>query len=209
MALIVAAYLLGSIPFGLIIARAHGKDLRSIGSGNIGTTNVARALGKKWAYVCFSFDALKGFLPMQVAMLLVQKPPTVGEFWLWLCVGCAAVLGHVFPVYIKFKGGKGIATSLGVMLGLFPYYTICGVTSFVVWYVCLRIWKYVSLGSIAGAVAFPVTLITAITVKNNWQFVNLWPLVIVSLGLSTLVILRHVENIKRLLEGSENKVKQK
>ena len=209
MALIVAAYLLGSIPFGLIIARAHGKDLRSIGSGNIGTTNVARALGKKWAYVCFSFDALKGFLPMQVAMLLVQKPPTVGEFWLWLCVGCAAVLGHVFPVYIKFKGGKGIATSLGVMLGLFPYYTICGVTSFVVWYVCLRIWKYVSLGSIAGAVAFPVTLITAITVKNNWQFVNLWPLVIVSLGLSTLVILRHVENIKRLLEGSENKVNQK
>jgi glycerol-3-phosphate acyltransferase PlsY len=209
MALIVAAYLLGSVPFGLVIAKAHGKDLRSIGSGNIGATNVGRALGKKWAYACFGLDALKGFLPMQIAILLVHKPPTVGEFWLWLCVGCAAVLGHVFPVYIKFKGGKGIATSLGVMLGLFPYYTICGVTSFVVWYICLKIWKYVSLGSLAGAIAFPVTLITAITVKSNWQFVNLWPLVIVSIAMSILVILRHVENIKRLIEGSENRVMPK
>jgi len=204
--LIVVAYLLGSIPFGLIIAKAHGKDLRSIGSGNIGSTNVGRALGKKWAYICFGFDVLKGFLPMQIAILLLQKPPTVGDFWLWLCVACAAVFGHIFPVYIKFKGGKGIATSLGVMLGLFPYYTICGVTSFIVWYICLKIWKYVSLGSISGAIAFPVTLITAITVKDGWQFVNLWPLVVVSIAMSILVILRHVENIKRLLEGSENKV---
>jgi glycerol-3-phosphate acyltransferase PlsY len=209
LALIVAAYLLGSIPFGLIITKAHGKDLRSIGSGNIGSTNVGRALGKNWAYVCFGLDVLKGFLPMQIAILLLQKPPTVGDFWLWLCVACAAVLGHIFPVYIKFKGGKGIATSLGVMLGLFPYYTVCGITSFAVWYICLKIWKYVSLGSIVAAIAFPVTLITAITVKDNWQFVNLWPLVIVSITMTTLVILRHVENIKRLLEGSENKVKSK
>jgi glycerol-3-phosphate acyltransferase PlsY len=207
--LIVVAYLLGSIPFGLIIAKAHGKDLRSIGSGNIGSTNVSRALGKKWAYVCFGFDVLKGFLPMQVGMLLIEKSPTVGELWLWLCVACAAVLGHIFPIYIKFKGGKGIATSLGVMLGLFPYYTICGVVSFTVWYICLKIWKYVSLGSIIGAIAFPVTLITTITVKSDWQFVNLWPLVVVSITMTTLVILRHVENIKRLIEGSENRVKPK
>lgn len=206
--LIIVAYLLGSIPFGLIIAKIHGKDLRSIGSGNIGSTNVSRALGRKWAYVCFALDVLKGFLPMQVAMLLVHKPPTVGEFWLWLCVGCAAVFGHIFPVYIKFKGGKGIATSLGVMLGLFPYYTICGVTSFITWYICLRIWKYVSLGSIVGSIVFPVTLIATITAKDDWQFVNLWPLVVVSISMTILVLLRHVENIKRLLEGSENRATQ-
>ena len=102
---IIAAYLLGSIPFGLLIAKAHGKDLRSIGSGNIGATNVSRALGRKWAYFCFALDVLKGLIPMLTTML-VAKPDSVLDLWLWLAVGCAAILGHVFPIYLKFRGGN-------------------------------------------------------------------------------------------------------
>ena len=116
---IIAAYLLGSIPFGLLIAKAHGKDLRSIGSGNIGATNVSRALGRKWAYVCFVLDVLKGLIPM-LATMLIAEPDSVVLLWLWLAIGCAAILGHIFPIYVKFKGGKGVATSFGVALGLWP-----------------------------------------------------------------------------------------
>jgi len=136
---IIGAYLLGSIPFGLLIARAHGKDLRSVGSGNIGATNVSRALGRKWAYVCFLLDVLKGLIPTLAAMLLAG-PEVSGSYserlvmlWLWLAVGCAAVVGHIFPVYIRFKGGKGVATSFGVALGIWPYFTICAAVAIAVW----------------------------------------------------------------------------
>ena len=208
--LIVAVYLLGSIPFGLLIAKAHGIDLRGIGSGNIGATNVARALGKKWAYICFGLDCLKGLLPMLIAKaFLVDSPPAVSELWLWLAVGCAAILGHVFPVYIKFKGGKGVATSLGVILGLYPYYTMPGIIAFVIWAGVVLIWRYISLASIAAAAAFPFVLIIMILLRTNWSFVNLWPLIIMAVALAILVVVRHVENIKRLLEGSEAKVMQK
>jgi len=127
--LTIGAYLLGSIPFGPIIAVAHGKDLRSIGSGNIGATNVARALGRKWGYFCFLLDVLKGAIPMLAVRVLTEvSEPTPGLVSLWLVVGCAAILGHVFPIYIKFKGGKAVSTSFGVALGLWPYFTICAVT---------------------------------------------------------------------------------
>ena len=206
--LIAIGYLLGAIPFGLLLAKAHGIDLRSIGSGNIGATNVARALGKKWAYICFGLDCLKGLLPMLIAKSMVDTPPAVIELWLWLAVGCAAILGHIFPVYIKFKGGKGVATSLGVMLGLYPYYTIPGVIAFVIWAGIVLIWRYISLASIAAAAAFPLLLIIMILLQKSWDFVNLWPLIIMAIALAILVAVRHVENIKRLLEGSENKVLQ-
>jgi len=120
----IGAYLLGSIPFGLLIAKAHGKDLRTIGSGNIGATNVSRALGRKWAYVCFVLDVLKGGVPMLVTLSLVRGSSSESQtekvilLWLWLAVGCAAILGHIFPIYVKFRGGKGVATSFGVALGL-------------------------------------------------------------------------------------------
>ncbi|HEG43222.1 MAG TPA: glycerol-3-phosphate 1-O-acyltransferase [Phycisphaerales bacterium] len=204
---IAAAYLLGSVPFGVIIARAHGIDLRKIGSGNIGATNVARALGKKWAYTCFAFDCLKGLVPM-----LVFRPDgdiTVASLSLWLTVGCATIAGHIFPVYLRFKGGKGMSTSLGVVLGLYPYYTMCGVIAFAVWGACVLIWKYISLASMAAAVAFPVVLLGFIIAKPAWQIATLWPLLVVALLIPALVVIRHVENIKRLLEGSESKVFQR
>jgi len=208
---IIAAYLLGSIPFGLIIARAYGKDLRSIGSGNIGATNVARALGKRWAYLCFGLDMLKGLLPMLLAKLVLgtaesSEISTPFQFWLWLAVGCAAILGHIFPVYLRFKGGKGVATSLGVALGLWPYFTICAVAALVVWVPMVLIWRYVSLASIAASIAFPIVLTLAVSLIQAWNFADLWPLLIAAIAIPLMVVIRHLENIKRLLGGTENKV---
>jgi glycerol-3-phosphate acyltransferase PlsY len=205
---IIAAYLLGSIPFGLLIAKAHGKDLRSIGSGNIGATNVSRALGRKWAYFCFVLDVLKGLIPM-LATMLIAEPDSVLTLWLWLAVGCAAILGHIFPIYVKFKGGKGVATSFGVALGLWPYYTICVLLAAVVWVVAVLIWRYVSLASIAASVTFPLVLTAAIILTPDWSFGNLWPVLIAAVAIPVMVIVRHRENIKRLLAGTESKIRQK
>ncbi len=202
---IIAAYFLGSIPFGLLIAKAHGKDLRSIGSGNIGATNVSRALGRKWAYFCFVLDVLKGLIPM-LATMLITEPDSVLTLWLWLAVGCAAILGHIFPIYIKFKGGKGVSTSFGVALGLWPYFTVCALFFAVTWVVVVLIWRYVSLASIAASVTFPLVLIVAIILIPGWEFGNLWPVFITAIAIPIMVIVRHRENIKRLRAGTESKI---
>ena len=204
--LIVGAYLLGSIPFGLIIARAHGKDLRSIGSGNIGATNLSRALGKKWAYFCFCLDVAKGLIPMLAATCTLSLPPAVAELLFALAVGCASVLGHIFPIYIKFKGGKGVATSFGVALGLWPYYTVCSLFAFVIWVAVVLLWRYISLASIAASVVFPVALILVILLTPGWNFADLWPLLTAATVIPIIVIVRHRENIKRLIAGTESKV---
>ena len=202
---IIGAYLLGSIPFGLLIAKAHGKDLLSIGSGNIGATNVSRALGRKWAYVCFALDMLKGMAPMQATMF-IAKPAGIVMLVLWLVVGCAAISGHIFPIYLKFKGGKGVATSFGVALGLWPYYTICALFAIAIWVVVVLIWRYVSLASIAASVSFPLVLILAIILKQSWDVFRLWPLLVAATAIPLMVIIRHRENIKRLLAGTESKI---
>jgi glycerol-3-phosphate acyltransferase PlsY len=210
--LLIGSYLLGSIPFGLIIAKAHGKDLRSIGSGNIGATNVARALGRKWAYLCFILDVLKGLLPMLAMRLFNTSIFTASYdeqavvFLLWLMIGCAAILGHIFPIYLKFKGGKGVATSLGVALGLWPFYTICALFAIVIWAMVVLVWRYVSLASIIASISFPLILILAIIIAPDWEFVNLWPLLITAIAMPVMVTIRHRKNIKRLIEGTESKI---
>ncbi|MFA5251197.1 MAG: glycerol-3-phosphate 1-O-acyltransferase PlsY [Phycisphaerae bacterium] len=204
--LIIGAYLLGSIPFGLIIAAAHGKDLRSIGSGNIGATNLSRALGKKWAYLCFFLDAAKGLAPTLAATYIFSSPPSIAQLFLALAVGCAAVLGHIFPLYLKFKGGKGVATSFGVALGLWPYYTICAVAALLIWAAAVLLWRYISLASIAAAIAFPLALVLMIALTPAWHFANLWPLLVVAIVIPIMVIVRHRENVKRLIAGTESKV---
>lgn len=204
--LIIGAYLLGSVPFGLIIAKAHGKDLRNIGSGNIGATNLSRALGRKWAYFCFFLDVTKGLVPMLVATSFISSPPVVTELLLALAAGCAAVLGHIFPIYVKFRGGKGVATSFGVALGLWPYYTICAAAAFLIWVVVVLLWRYISLASIAASVAFPLVLVLVIVRTPSWDFSNLWPLIIAAIAIPIIVIVRHRENIKRLIAGTESKV---
>ncbi len=204
--LIIGAYLLGSIPFGLIIARAHGKDLRSIGSGNIGATNLSRALGRKWAFLCFFLDVTKGLVPMLVATGFISSPPAIVELFLALAAGCSAVLGHIFPIYIKFRGGKGVATSFGVALGLWPYYTVCSFFALGVWVVAVLMWRYVSLASIAASIAFPLALILVIVLTPGWDFADLWPLLTVATAIPLVVIVRHRENIKRLIAGTESKI---
>ena len=209
---IIGAYLLGSIPFGLLIAKAHGKDLRSIGSGNIGATNVSRALGRKWAYVCFVLDVLKGVVPMLVTLSLTRGSSSESQtekvilLWLWLAVGCGAILGHIFPIYLKFRGGKGVATSFGVALGLWPYYTICASFAIAIWIVVVLIWRYVSLASICASISFPLVLILAIILRPGWDFISLWPLLIAATAIPLMVIIRHRENIKRLIAGTESKI---
>ena len=208
--LIILSYLSGSISYALLISKAHGKDLRSVGSGNLGATNLSRLLGKKWAYLCFGLDVLKGAVPMIAARLIfVSAQPRPATFILWLLVGIAAILGHVFPLYLKFKGGKGVATSFGVVLGLWPYFTLPGLIAFVIWIPCVLIWKYVSLGSIIAAVVFPIVLIICTAAFDEWQFQKLWPLIITAIILVAMVILLHRKNIQRLLSGTENKVLQK
>lgn len=206
---IAVAYLLGSVPFAFLIARAHGKDLRTIGSGNIGATNLARALGRKWGYLCFALDVLKGFIPMAAVTAIAGRPDNPGLMALWLAVGVAAILGHVFPVTLGFKGGKGVATSFGVALGLWPYFTIPGLIALAVWVAVVLIWRYVSLASICGAVAFFVALLSGILIVPAWTASSLWPLLIAAIGIPLMVIVRHRENIKRLLAGTESKIRDK
>jgi glycerol-3-phosphate acyltransferase PlsY len=210
----IAAYLIGSIPFGVIIAKTHGRDLRAIGSGNIGATNVARALGRRWGYICFALDVLKGLVPMLTYGVLavpyiaetVRGPLlTTG----WLLVGVAAIVGHIFPLYLGFKGGKAVSTSFGVALGLWPYFTICALIAFAVWVATVLIWRYISLASICAALVFPVALVIGILVEPRWHAATLWPLLIAATLIPLLVIVRHRENIQRLRAGTESKIRDK
>jgi glycerol-3-phosphate acyltransferase PlsY len=213
---VLIAYFVGAIPFGPIIARLHGKDLRTIGSGNIGATNLARACGRRWGYTCFALDVLKGLVPMVAARiaagsLLETHSADVGPGFLalWLAVGVAAILGHVFPVYLKFKGGKGVSTSFGVGLGLWPYFTVGALVALLVWLACALTWRYVSLASICASITFPVTLALAIAMKRTWDVANLWPLLIAATAIPILVVVLHRENIKRLLAGTESSIRTK
>ena len=213
---IVIAYLIGAVPFGPIIARMHGKNLRTIGSGNTGATNVARACGRKWGYTCFGLDVLKGLVPMigarlAAARLLEIDGATIGPGFLtlWLAVGAAAILGHVFPVYLRFKGGKGVSTSLGIGLGLWPYFTVGAVIALLIWIAVVLTWRYVSLASICAATSFPITLAVAIAVKGDWDFASLWPLMIAATAIPLLVIALHRGNVKRLIAGTESKIRSK
>ncbi|HPY78324.1 MAG TPA: glycerol-3-phosphate acyltransferase, partial [Anaerohalosphaeraceae bacterium] len=157
---------------------------------------------------CFVLDVLKGFVPMILIPLLRLggSEPTAGHLLGWLAMGTAAILGHIFPIYLKFKGGKGVATSLGVVLGLWPYFTVCGLAAFIIWLITVRIWRYVSLASILAAGAFPILLLIAILFLEDWTFDRLWPLFLVAVPMPLLVIFRHRANIQRLIAGTENKI---
>jgi acyl phosphate:glycerol-3-phosphate acyltransferase len=212
-AAVIAAYLIGSIPFAYVLAKAHGKDLRTIGSGNIGATNLARALGRPWGYVCFGLDVLKGWVPMLVTLRVIKPVflrsggAEIHFLWLWLAVGCAAILGHVFPVFLGFKGGKGVATSFGVALGVWPYYTLGAALAAAVWGVVVLTWRYVSLASMVASVSFPLILGAAMWMMPGWEPSALWPLMVVATIIPVMVIVLHRTNIRRLLTGTEARIR--
>jgi glycerol-3-phosphate acyltransferase PlsY len=143
---------------------------------------------------------------MLAATYIFSSPPSIAQLFFALAVGCAAILGHIFPIYIKFRGGKGVATSFGVALGLWPYYTICAAAAFLIWVVVVLLWRYISLASIAASVAFPLALVLMIVLTPAWNFANLWPLLIAAIVIPIMVIVRHRENIKRLIAGTESKI---
>ena len=188
--LIAAAYFSGSIPFGLVLARAvAGKDVRTEGSGNIGATNVARVVGKKLGAVVLLLDALKGALPVLAALKLLPGEP------LWHdAVGLAAFFGHVFPVWLKFKGGKGVATALGVLVVLLPWAALAG---FVVWATILAIFRVSSIGSLAGAV---VAVGVGFAVHRPLEYPA------VAVVFLVLMLFTHRSNLQRIINRNENRL---
>ena len=190
--LVLAAYLLGSIPNGLLIARLKGIDLQKVGSGNIGATNVFRCVGKGWGIAAFVLDAVKGFVPAYVFPRLMEAAPA----WLGLACGIAAVAGHNWPVWLKFKGGKGVSTSAGMLLGIAPAAVGIG---FAVFALTVALTRFVSLGSILAAVAVPAAYLWMNGADNR-----LLAGALVLMGL--LVIVKHRANIGRLLKGTEPRI---
>lgn len=198
-------YVVGSTPFGVIIARSKGVDLRKVGSGNVGATNVSRVLGKRLGYFCFALDVLKGFVPTMLAGMLIctgDGLPTLMQQAGWLAVGLGAILGHVFSFYLRFHGGKGVSTALGVILGIFPYFTWPGLVCLAIWVVVTLVSRYVSFGSIVAAIAF-LPLFVAFYYSS---VADLIPLLVFAAAVVLLILVRHRTNIRRLLAGTENKI---
>ena len=190
---LIAAYLLGSIPFGIMIGRFFGHiDVSKVGSGNIGAANVAREAGVKWGLLTLVLDALKGFMPVALAYHSIGQAVDTTEGLVGI-VGMAALLGHQFPIYNRFKGGKGIATGLGVFLALSPMACLFSGTVFVVMVI---LWGYVSLGSILAALGLPLWLLILGHSKQ---------LVLLSLVIALLITFLHRGNIQRLLQGNERR----
>jgi glycerol-3-phosphate acyltransferase PlsY len=188
--IVIAAYLVGSIPTGLLLARLMGGvDIRTTGSGNIGATNVSRTLGWKVGVLTLLGDCLKGVVPV-----LVARHFGVTEGWLAL-TAFAAFAGHVYTVFLRFKGGKGVATALGVFLALSPL-SVAGAV--VIFALMLWKWRYVSLGSITAAAAMP--LLVALIDRRGLIF-------LMSIAIATIVVWKHRENISRLKSGTESKFK--
>jgi len=192
---VLLSYLLGAIPFGLLVSRGSGIDIRTQGSKNIGATNVARLLGKKMGALTLVLDMFKGYLPMFVAALLLQNGPN-RDLFIALC-GAATVLGHMFPVYLRFKGGKGVATALGAFLYLAP---LAAVGCLLVFVVSVYLSGFVSLGSLLGSVSILVWLL--VLQVPAWK-----------LGLAAFIVLliwiKHGQNIGRLLHGTEKSWQKK
>lgn len=203
------AYFVGAIPFGLLVGKLKGIDVRTQGSGNIGATNIGRILGGKYFALVFTLDLLKGLLPMLVAAYLVRGVPTHEKpYLLWMTVGAAAILGHLFPVYLKFKGGKGVATSAGVVLGLWPFYTYPGVAVVLIFLIVFKLTRTVSLGSIASSAGFPICFV-GIGLAMGWPvFGKQLPLLIFATVLGSLIVYRHRNNIVRLMNGTEHSFKK-
>jgi glycerol-3-phosphate acyltransferase PlsY len=196
---VLVGYLLGSIPTGFLVAKARGIDIRTVGSGNIGATNVVRSLGKSAGVFVFLADALKGWLAVVAVSAVVSSglklpnDPATQE-WLRICAGFSAILGHNYTCWLYFKGGKGVATSAGVLLALMPWGLVI---IFGIWVVVVGATRFVSLASICAASALPLAA---------WVNRESPRMVLVTTAMAALAVFKHRANIKRLLNGTENRM---
>lgn len=186
---IVASYFFGTLPSAIIVARSKGVDITTFGSGNPGASNVGRALGFKYFIVVFVIDVAKGAIP--TVLLLNHRPAA------YLC-GAAAILGHIFPITRKFKGGKGVATGAGVLLPLFP---IVMVICLATWLAVMKITKKAGLASVLS-VPLALVLVTTLGQHETWE-------VFAFVGIAALIEIRHIGNIKRMISGNENTLEVK
>lgn len=192
---LVASYLLGAVPFGLMVGKlTRGIDIRQFGSGNIGASNVYRTLGPGPALLVFLFDTVKG-----LGAVLICRALGLGEWWIVLGA-LLSVLGHTFSIFLGFKGGKGVATSLGVIIGLNP---VIAAVAFGIWIALVALTRYISIASIVASVSVPVQMVA-------WKSMDVPAAYQTLVGVAALaILLRHVSNIKRLVQGTEPKFGQK
>jgi glycerol-3-phosphate acyltransferase PlsY len=196
------SYLIGSFPSGYIVGRINGVDLRKEGSGNIGATNALRVLGKKWGYIVFAADIFKGWLSVTLAYALANRFAPDHVVLAGVLAAVFVVLGHNFPVWLGFKGGKGIATSAGILIALFPILVF--LCALVVWLGFFYTTRYVSVASILAAISLSVsTTVLALFGKCDWLLVG------VALLMTGLAIWRHKSNIERLIAGTEKKFEKR
>ncbi len=196
--LLAGAYLLGSVPFGLLIGKAHGVDIREQGSGNIGATNLGRALGKRWAFVAFLFDFAKGILPILLAPVFLQQVQEADRLAsITILAGTVSILGHTFPLYLGFRGGKGVATTLGAMTGVAPPATLL---AGLVWLALYLKTRTVSIASLATGAALPLGIWAT---ELLYQQTNFPVRLAFSIAIAALIFLRHRSNIARILKGEE------
>jgi glycerol-3-phosphate acyltransferase PlsY len=200
---VLIAYLLGSIPFGFLLIKyvfTEGEDVRRMGSGGIGATNVTRRAGLKAGLLTYAFDVAKGL----AAVSLMRQVEPDNYFWIG-AAGMAAIAGHIFPLFLKFRGGKGVATGVGVYLALAPYSVL---TTLVLWAVVVYLTRYVSLGSIIATAAVPLWtwLCYGLLLPDSPQHAHLTALLVVALAGCALIVAKHHENIRRLIRGNESKI---
>jgi acyl-phosphate glycerol 3-phosphate acyltransferase len=197
-AIAIVSYLLGSIPAGYVVGRMAGIDIRKAGSGNIGATNVTRVLGKRYGYPVFAVDFAKGLAAVVLSILIAKhtQPSWLSPDLFGITAAVSSVIGHSFPVWLRFKGGKGVATSAGALFGLMPLAALVGA---LIWFVTFKLTRYVSVASITAAVALPI-IIFVMTSLNQTHRKGLF---YSSLCLAAVVVLRHRSNLSRLAHGTE------
>ena len=192
------SYLIGSVPAGYLAGRVAGIDIRKVGSGNIGATNVLRVLGKRYGYPVFLFDFVKGTAAVEISILIFNSThhAEVSRELCAILAGVSSVIGHSYPVWLGFKGGKGVATSFGVVFGLIPLAALIAV---MVWLIIFGTTRYVSVASMTAALALPVTVLVMLYVK----LLSGLTLLLFSICLAAIVIWRHRSNLSRLMSGTE------
>lgn len=205
------SFVVGAIPFGVIAGRLKGIDIRSSGSGNIGATNVSRLLGRRWGAAVFVLDLLKGLCPSLTAGFALQGGGTfsVGTDGrvdvCWLTVGLCAVLGHNYSPFLRFRGGKGVATSLGVALGVYPDLTFPALIAVAVWGIVVGVTRVISAGSVAAGLAFPVAY-SALAAGGSTSSRPSWPMLAFTCAVAGMVLVRHRGNLARIAAGTEARI---